>query len=188
VNWSLILSIAVPVLVAAFSLFASAFVGRHAGKAAIMRATTDVKQAQDANWAAYTEQQRLDNEGLRKDNKDLRDRIDAAEAASAQRMTETDALGRRRLEAAQLDYTRQLESVQAEAAERLAALHKDMTLVEKRLGDAEVRARAGEVRASKAEELYWLAVVWMRNLFAWAREHLPGVELPPPPPELERDL
>ena len=68
-----------------------------------------------------------------------------------------------------------------EQAERLDKL-------EHRVDDSELRAAAAELRALKSQELYSLALVYLRRVFVWANDHWPGVEIPPPPPELEADL
>ena len=173
-NWTLLASIVVPIIVAVLGVLGSIRGARHSGRAAVMDATTHVKQTQDANWAAYTAQ-------LQRQNETLIQRIDKAEGDALDRLTEVEAHSRRRLEEAQADYEKQLSDVKREASQRL-------TKVERSLGDWELRTRAAEVRASKAEELYSLAIVYLRHVFSWAHDHMPGVTLPSPPPELERDL
>jgi hypothetical protein len=174
VNWTQIAAIVVPVIVAALGVLGSIRGARHSGRAAIMQATSDVKKTQDVNWAAYTEQLRKDNEGLQR-------RIERAEGTSLDRLTEVEAHSKRRLEEAREEYNAELVEVKREASERLGK-------VEKALGDWELRTRAAEVRASKAEELYSLAIVYLRHVFSWAHDHMPGLTLPAPPPELGRDL
>lgn len=173
-NWTLIAEIVVPVIVAALGVLGSIRGARHAGRAAIMQATTEAKKSSDVNWAAYTEK-------LREDNAELQRRIERAEDTSLNRMTEVEAINKRRLQDVKDEHDAELAEVKREHSERLGK-------VEKALGDWELRTRAAEVRASKAEELYSLAIVYLRHVFSWARDHMPGVVLPPPPPELERDL
>ena len=60
--------------------------------------------------------------------------------------------------------------------------------VEQRLDDAEMRNVATELRATKAEGLYAVALIYLRRIAIWVNDHLPGATLPPPPPELENDL
>lgn len=60
--------------------------------------------------------------------------------------------------------------------------------VEQRLDDAEMRNIATELRATKAEGLYAVALIYLRRIALWVNDHLPGATLPPPPPELENDL
>ena len=83
------------------------------------------------------------------------------------------------------------ESVQKYAdgvADRLGVVERRLDDAELRSAAAEVKAVAAELRATKAETLYKSAIVYLKRISAWANEHIVGLELPPPPSELEDDL
>lgn len=164
----------VPIVVAIVGLIGSAYVGRHSGKAAIIEAIAHAKATQDANWKSYTEI-------LQRDNDSLRTRIENAEGSAIQRLSEVEAHSQRRLEDVQTEYLKQIDAVKHTSALGLAE-------VERRLGDSEIRAQAAEIRAHRSEGLYSLAVVYLRRLSTWVNDHWPDENVPPPPPELERDL
>ena len=62
-----------------------------------MEATSHVKQTQDTNWAAYTEQLRLQNDSLLK-------RIETAEGGVVKRIAEVESHSQRRFDEAQREY------------------------------------------------------------------------------------
>lgn len=67
----LILAIAAPVL-AGLTVVASAFFGRHSGRAAVQQAVTDERRAATADWAAYSAE-------LRQHTKQLSERLSTVE-------------------------------------------------------------------------------------------------------------
>ena len=74
----MLVSIASPIL-ATGTVFASAWLGRHAGRAAVKQAATDERKAASADWASYTAELRQDNADLRKHNVELSDRVEKVE-------------------------------------------------------------------------------------------------------------
>lgn len=77
-SWQLFIELASPV-VALLTIFVSAWIGRHSGRAAVHQAATDERRAASADWATYTSELRLDNIELRKYNVELGERLDLVE-------------------------------------------------------------------------------------------------------------
>lgn len=67
-------------------------------------------------------------------------------------------------------------------------LQKSVSENTRRIEEAELRAEAADVRATKAEHLYSIAIIYMRRVIRWINENLPGEDYPAPPPELNLDL
>jgi hypothetical protein len=173
-NWTLILTITVPLLLSLLTVAGSAWMSRLSGRAAIHQAATDERRQASADWEAYTGELRRYNDGLTT-------RLAQVEEDSARRLIDADKESSRRLDVARTDYTQRLEVIQRESQDRLQG-------VERRLGDSEIRAQAAEIRATRAESLYSVALVYLRRLSLWVTDHVDGVDLPPPPPELHTDL
>lgn len=161
-NWTLIGAISVP-LVSLLTIMGSAWVSRLSGKAAIRQATVSERRQASADWEAYATE-------LRHRNDRLAERLENFEDEWVKRLASMEDAAKRRLMEVTTEYT-----------ERIG-------LMERRLGDSEVRAQAAEMRASRAEVLYSIAIVYLRRLSMWAADNLVGVDLPTPPPELENDL
>lgn len=64
----------------------------------------------------------------------------------------------------------------------------ELSRLSERQSKTEMALEAEKVRANKYEHLYALAIVYLHRVFGWVAEHLPGEDLPPPPPEIELDL
>jgi hypothetical protein len=78
-------------------------------------------------------------------------------------------------------YTDGMYKGQAQVWDRLST-------VEKRMDELEIRNESLEIRATKAEQLVSLAVVYLHRLIGWINDNLPGGNYPAPPPELNLNL
>ena len=88
-NWALVIGAASPA-VALLTIFASAWAGRHAGRAAlrqaeatVKQAATDERKAASADWGAYTRELRQQNKNLIERVDHLEKRVEAAEMRAA---------------------------------------------------------------------------------------------------------
>jgi gas vesicle protein len=165
------------IFVAAASPLASIIIGyltaNVAGRAAIHQAANDERRQSDEHWERFNTNLRLDNEALR------------------ERIGKLDEEVSKQVDSVRKHASKQLEDAQQEHTELISAIHREYTErlsnVEKRLSEAERTATAAEFRASKAERMYSLAIVYLREVFAWAKSAKAG-EPPPVPAELEPDL
>jgi hypothetical protein len=73
-------------------------------------------------------------------------------------------------------------------AERLAAVEARSASNEIRLNAAETRTEAAEERAERAENLYTVAITYLRAVAAWINSRWPDETMPTPPPELKGEL
>jgi len=67
-------------------------------------------------------------------------------------------------------------------------LRKQVTSNAKRIADAELAIIAAEERARNWETLYRKAAIYLRKLFIWLDDRLPGESYPMPPADLDLDL
>jgi hypothetical protein len=58
----------------------------------------------------------------------------------------------------------------------------------RRLSEAEMRTEAAELRATQAEKLYAISIIYLRRLVDWINDNLPGQKYPPPPSGLKIDM
>lgn len=110
-----------------------------------------------------------------------KEEAEAAKEEAAAEMRKAVAAER---EAASADWARFVDAQDRQ----IARLTDDVADNQKRIADAEMRSAASDLRASKAENLYSVAIIYLHSVYDWASQQLPGVRPPPPPPEIASDL